>query len=342
VVDADGRIVFASPRLGEQFGYAPVELTGLMASTLLPDTRTAAGARDATGTSAARSTDVSCEARGRHRDGSTFPVDIRWSPLETDNGVFMLAAVVDTTARRELEDAVKRDEDTCRDLERLIAHLSFQFMNLPSEQVIAATHDALRHVGEALEIDQCSFSRIRGGDASFVPTASWQRPHKARGPVPVPTAEELPWLSQTVLRGELACFGKIAEIPNHTDRATCHAHGMLSAVMVPLSVGGCIVGTLGFSMSSRERSWEPHTIHYMRAIAAVFSNVLLRSETDEALSQLMARVEQRRSQLQAENAYLRREVRDRHGAGLVVGQSPAIRKVDEQNHTLAAPHTSAH
>src|SRR5262249_4957796 len=132
------------------------------------------------------------------------------------------------------------------------------------------------------------------------------------------------------------CFSRTDEIPNPVDRAGYEAYGIRSAVTVPLSVAGQIVGALGFNTLERERSWTPETIHNMRLLGAIFSNVLARSENDEALRQTIQKIERVRVQLQAENVYLRREVQERLGAGTIIGKSLAIRRVLEQVKQVAA------
>ena len=134
----------------------------------------------------------------------------------------------------------------------------------------------------------------------------------------------------------MLCFSKVEEIPNPADRATYRSNGVRSAVTVPLSVAGRVVGALGFNMIRRERSWTPDALHTMRVIATVFGNILARSEGDEALRQTIVEIEGLRDRLRAENVYLRREVKERLGTGVIIGESRAIRGVLEQARQVAA------
>jgi formate hydrogenlyase transcriptional activator len=131
-------------------------------------------------------------------------------------------------------------------------------------------------------------------------------------------------------------FSTVDEIPNPLDRAGYRAHGLRSAVTVPLSVAGRVVGAVGFNMIREERAWPPEMLHRLRVFATAFGNVLARRESDEALHTALREVEHLRDQLHAENLYLRAEVREKLGTGAIVGQSAALRRVLEQVQQVAA------
>jgi formate hydrogenlyase transcriptional activator len=339
VVGPEGTIVTVNGELERQFGYTREELIGQFVDILLPEALRpghAAHRRRFQEAPEARSMGAGSELYGRRRDGTEFPVEISLNPIPGTDGAFVLASVVDITARRELETAARRTVEKQLEFERLIAELSVKFVNLPSDQLIETVKDDLRKIGETLEVDRCTFFRLRGGDLPLVPIALWHYPGVGPSPVVTSPTERFPWVQETLRAGQLLCFSKTEEIPNPVDRAGYEAYGIRSAVTVPLSASGRIVGALGFNMIRSERSWSPETILNMRLLGAVFGNVLARSESDQALRQTISQIERVRDQLQAENVYLRREVQERLGAGAIIGQSPAIRRVLEQIQQVAA------
>lgn len=106
IVDGDGTIVFANAQMERTFGYAPSELTGVPVETLLP--------QRFRGAHAAHRSDFAARARsrpmgegltlfGQHKSGREFPVEISLSPVATDEGPLVVAAVRDATARRTAE-----------------------------------------------------------------------------------------------------------------------------------------------------------------------------------------------------------------------------------------------
>jgi PAS domain S-box-containing protein len=336
VVAADGAIAFVNPEVERQFGYPRDEILAQSIERLLPGV---SGAIDAARGETAEPSEASSSAGnqgwiGRRRDGSEFPADVRLTPMETDDGKFVLASVVDQTKRQELNQAADQAIEKQLEFERLIAELSHKFINLPSEQVVDVIRDALKRIGETLGVDRSAFWRMQPDGQPLIPIA-WHDSGVPASPVLRTPRQDFPWVFETLQAGRIVCFSRQDEIPNPVDRSSYQARGILSAVTVPLSVGGRMVGALGFNMLSAEREWTPETIHAMRVLATVFSNVVARSESDEALQQAISEVERLRDQLHAENLYLRREVDDHFGTGVIIGQSPVVRRVLEQLRQVA-------
>ena len=84
------------------FGYTREELTGASIDQLVPEARRARHARlraayaSQPGT---RAMGVERELTARHKDGSEIPVSITLSPVHTDDGLLVIAAVRDITER---------------------------------------------------------------------------------------------------------------------------------------------------------------------------------------------------------------------------------------------------
>jgi transcriptional regulator with GAF, ATPase, and Fis domain len=220
------------------------------------------------------------------------------------------------------------------EFERFVAELSFQFINLPGDQVVDAIRTGLRRIGEQLELDRCSFFRIADGVLSDA--VSWTAPGIPAVEAPVAAAGLFPWTLARVLAGEVVSFSTLAEIPDDKDRAAFRERGTKSAVFVPLSVEGKVTGATGFSTVRAERTWSPELVLRLKVFGSVFDQVLARQQRDQALRATTLEVQRLKDRLQAENVYLRREERERLGLTVVVGQSAAVRRVLEQIQQVAA------
>jgi hypothetical protein len=116
-IAADGRIVYANPRVETTFGYSPRELIGEPIETLLPDRvseRHVGHRRAFFAQPTARPMGIGLDLAGRRRDGSEFPVEISLTPVALPDGLIAYATVVDITARKAAEEAVARSERQLR------------------------------------------------------------------------------------------------------------------------------------------------------------------------------------------------------------------------------------
>jgi formate hydrogenlyase transcriptional activator len=337
VVGPDGEIAGANQALLALFGYSRRELIGRRADILLPSgvlTASSAGNHSRSERDVAPTPGLI----GRRRDGCQFALALDLKPLQTPRGTFVVATIADA-------DDVRASDGNAGamagqlEFERLIAEVSVKCINLPADQIQATIEDALRRIGEELDLDRCSMYRVPP-DGVLIDPVSWARPGFDPMPLRIAAAADFPWAFETVTSGNVMCFSTVDEIPNAVDRENYRAFGILSGVAVPLSVRGSVVGAVCFNRLRKARPWKPQTVHRLRLIAATFASVLARQRSDEALRAVLAEVGRLRDQLQAENIYLRREVEERLGGGVIVGQSAAVRRVLEQVQQVAPTHST--
>ncbi len=103
IVSAEGRIVLVNRQTEQMFGFARDELVGQPVETLIPEQFRERHASHRSGfahSPQARPMGAGLELFGVRRDGTEFPVEISLSPLETDAGLLVSAAVRDITERK--------------------------------------------------------------------------------------------------------------------------------------------------------------------------------------------------------------------------------------------------
>jgi PAS domain S-box-containing protein len=119
VVDRGGVIRAANPRVQELFGWSPEELVGNAIEVLVPEVHRGAHSGHRSRFVADphnRPMGVGLDLRGRHKDGTTFPVEISLSPWRADGGdLRVICTVRDVTEYRRLrnfsEGALQATED---------------------------------------------------------------------------------------------------------------------------------------------------------------------------------------------------------------------------------------
>jgi PAS domain S-box-containing protein len=146
VVDAEGTIVFANARTEQTFGYSPAELTGLSVDTLLPSRLRSAHAAYRAQFAAApnpRPMGRDLTLLGLHKNGHEFPVEISLSPVPSEGGPLVVAAIRDATLRRETE---RQLIEANRAKSRLLAAASHD-LRQPVQTLNLLNRTALRHAG---------------------------------------------------------------------------------------------------------------------------------------------------------------------------------------------------
>src|SRR4030095_882566 len=114
VVDDKGRIVLVNAHIEELFGYEREELVGKPIEILMPKrlaSQHPAHRAEFLAEPTARAMGAGRELWGRRKDGSEFPVEIGLSPIQSPEGLLVLAAVVDISARKLAEEEARRQRD---------------------------------------------------------------------------------------------------------------------------------------------------------------------------------------------------------------------------------------
>ena len=119
MVDQTGTMVMVNKLVEQQFGYPREELLGQKIEMLVPERyRTQHWDQRSrfSHTPTARAMGAGLDLSGLRRDGTEFPVEIGLNPIQTPNGVQVLASIVDITERRQSERAIRHSEERYRRL----------------------------------------------------------------------------------------------------------------------------------------------------------------------------------------------------------------------------------
>jgi PAS domain S-box-containing protein len=106
MVDSVGVITFANASATTVFGYSLSELIGRHVETLIPERlrdRHVDNRKGFLSEPSSRAMGGGRDLFGRRKDGSEFPVEVGLNPIHTGQGLFVLASVIDITARKQAE-----------------------------------------------------------------------------------------------------------------------------------------------------------------------------------------------------------------------------------------------
>ena len=107
MVDQNGNIILVNSQVEKYFGYSRYELIGISVDRLVPHQYAAihpSHRAEFLTNPQMRNMGVGRDLYALRRDGSEFPVEIGLAPIETDEGTFILATIVDITERKLAEE----------------------------------------------------------------------------------------------------------------------------------------------------------------------------------------------------------------------------------------------
>jgi len=133
MIDTVGAIVLVNAEMEKLFGYAHQELLGRSVEVLVPERfrfRHPQLRSQFFAAPEARRMGAGRDLFGLRKDGSEFPVEIGLNPLQTEDGLFVLSAIVDLTERKRLEVALREANEQ---LEEHVAQRTAQLAHRTEE-----------------------------------------------------------------------------------------------------------------------------------------------------------------------------------------------------------------
>jgi two-component system, LuxR family, sensor kinase FixL len=127
MIDRAGEIVMVNAQTERIFGYSRAELLGQPVEMLVPPRVRGhhSGLREAfSAHPQARPMGAGRDLFGLRKDGSEFPVEIGLNPIETDEGLMVLSAIVDVSERKAAEAALRESQERAQALHAELLHVS--------------------------------------------------------------------------------------------------------------------------------------------------------------------------------------------------------------------------
>jgi transcriptional regulator with GAF, ATPase, and Fis domain len=209
--------------------------------------------------------------------------------------------------------------------ERLLSELSATFVNLPSGQVDQEIERWMGRIGTFLDMKVGTLAQLSEDQNRVRFTHTWVADGLETLPTR-PAATRWPWTFAQIRQGNIVQFTNVNELPQeaHRDKQTFIEVACISNISIPLSVGGTMVGALSFSSRLPGENWPDSFVERYRLLGDVFANALMRKRSDKALQKAFQEISALKEQLEAENVYLRHQVRLFRNFEDIIGDSQAM------------------
>ena len=218
------------------------------------------------------------------KEGILHYSDFSIKPAKDETGkvVFLITEGRDIIERKRAEEALEYQAN----LQKLSSMLSSSFVE--SGDLDTKINYALKMLGEFFNADCAYVFQLRQDSNKIDNTHEWCAP-KAESQISqlqdISPKAQLPWFWKALQAKETFYFASINNLPPEAnlEKAYFKKRGILSIVVVPIMTDNRLIGFLGLTSTSFERTWPENAITMIKLIGETIGHSLDRKRADEAL-----------------------------------------------------------
>jgi len=227
--------------------------------------------------------------------------------------------------------------------EKLLSEISSVYANLPANEVDKTIEYGLQLIGKFLGADRCSLLQFSESQSVIRILNSWAN----EGIEALPSfrrsiGDNFPWWLSRLKHGETVLYSRLEDLPDEAavDAENFGRLNVKSFVSVPIAVGGSIVGTLSIVAVRNHRQWHGELVPRLRLLGEVFANALVRKQKELEIRKAFLEINKLKDQLEADNSYLREEIKLAYDFHQMIGQSDVFKHMISKIHRIAATDTT--
>jgi transcriptional regulator with GAF, ATPase, and Fis domain len=140
---------------------------------------------------------------------------------------------------------------------------------------------------------------------------------------------EYPAMGEKLKKGEAIQITDLEDVPDamRPETESLRQLGIKSLLFQPMSIEGDVVGAVTIGNDQQLCHWTDQTLQDLRVFAELYASFVLRLRQKRTLDVALADLRIASERLEAENVYLRDEIRLSHDFEEIIGESDALRGV---------------
>ena len=209
------------------------------------------------------------------------------------------------------------------EIAQLAMRFSRRLTRVHLEEIAPVIAEALNQIAAATGVDACRLIELtESGSVAHVHGSTNAAPE---GQQQRPVSEG--WLIERLARGELVAISRPEELPREAIAAREQGHrtGVCSILGVPALVAGTVVCALVIDSPRLTRRWPPALVERLQLISEILGAGLHRLRNENALRSNVVEIQRLNARLEADNVYLKEEIKSFHDFDDIVGESAPLR-----------------
>lgn len=225
--------------------------------------------------------------------------------------------------------------------ETMLSDLSARFVEISADNIDREITKGLKLIAEVLRIDNCTVAQINQEKSELGVSHSYAGVG-VRVMSDAIISQQKSWVYQSLMRGKTMVFSSIEEFPVEAmkEKERCRTLGIQSIALIPLVVSDQFLGLVSFSAINSGRQWPDQLVQRLTSVGSVFANALMRKRSEQKLRTALTEIKDLKDKIEAENTYLRQEIRLQHEHKDFIGQSEPIRYVLNRAEQVAGTDSS--
>ena len=232
---------------------------------------------------------------------------------------------------------LKEQNEKLLRFEMLLSDLSSKFINLSPPDAKTHIEHGLELMTYFLDVDQSGIVEFLKGEKILKTIYSYSLDN-IDSVVPEMPSQSFAWWTDQMRKGNLVVWRNLPDdAPDEADSERQYAikDGIKAHLAIPLTVGKTVMGALACHSFSKPRVWSDSLIQRARLLGEIMATTITRHRAEIKLKEVFNEIKTLKERLEAENLYLREEVKLKYRHQEIVGKSRAIKKVFSQIEQVA-------